>query len=239
MIPVLLRQMRWRLMGLLFAAWIFYLIEPAFHQHDVEPTSVEQLLLPPEIAKSGANLAALSVAVLLAGFISAHRRRGYYRLQLSHPTSPLALYGLHWALSVVVAIGISSAFLMLSQLAAWGTVRVGLQFALLPVMFAIIYGGVAAALSAALRLGDGVATVVVYFVTASWMYVVNTYPPELIPSGPARLLSFVLPPHTAATDVFDALVRGEFHWAAASYCVGYGIFWLILAGLLVRTREWP
>jgi hypothetical protein len=241
MILVLIRDLRWRLLALLGAAFLFYLGEPGLHQHEeVEPTSVDQLLAPTGISFSAANLAGLSVVVLLAGFIAAHRRRGYYRLQFSHPTRPLAFYGLRWGVSVGLAMGVAAVFFLLSQLAAWGTLRVSPAFLLQALMFAVIYGGLAAFFSAVLPAGDAVATGAVYFVTTFWLEVtVNLQGLSPVPPTLGSLLSFVLPPHSASTDVYTAMLVGQVHWAAMSFCVGYGLFWLVIAGLVVRMREWP
>jgi hypothetical protein len=241
MILVLIRQLRWRLLALLGAAFLFYLGEPGLHLHEeLEPTSVDQLLTPTGISFSAANVAGLSVVVLLAGFIAAHRRRGYYRLQFSHPTRPLSFYGLRWGLSVALAMGVAAVFFLLSQLAAWGTIRVSPAFLLQALMFAVMYGGVAAFLSAALPAGDAVATAAVYFVTTFWLEVtVNLQDLSPVPPVLNALISFILPPHTASIDVYTAMLVGQVHWAAVSFCVGYGLFWLVIAALIVRLREWP
>jgi hypothetical protein len=79
----------------------------------------------------------------------------------------------------------------------------------------------------------------VYFVTTFWLEVTLNWPVSPVAPGLSRMVSFVLPPHTAATDVYSAMLAGQVHWAAASFCLGYGLIWLVLAGLLVRLREWP
>lgn len=239
MIVVMLRQLRWRLLALVAAAWLFYLGDPGLHRHGPEPTSVEELLAPTGISFSAANLAGLGAVVLLAGFIAGHRRRGYYRLQFSHPTRPLAFYGLRWGISVVLAVAMAALFFFVGQIAAWGAVRVGGGFLLHAVLFAVMYGGLAAFFSAALPAGDAVAAMVVYFITVFWLEVTVNWPISPVSPGVSRVVSFVLPPHTAATDVYSGLLLGQVDWAAALFCLGYGVFWLIVAGLLVRTREWP
>ena len=239
MIPVLLRQLRFRLLALLAAALLFYLGEPGLHQHEAEATSIDELLQPTGISFSAANLAGLAAVVLLAGFIAGHRRRGYYRLQFSHPTRPLAFYGLRWVVSVVLAVCVAAAFFLVGQAAAWGEVRVGPGFLLHAVAFAVMYGGLMAFFSAALPAGDGAAAAVVYLFTTFWLEVTLNWPVSPIAPGLSRAVSFLLPPHTAATDVYSAMLMGSVAWGALAYCVGYGLFWLIAGGLLVRIRDWP
>jgi len=240
MILAMLRQLRWRLLGLLGVAVMFYLAEPGLHAPEVDPDSFDTAILrPTEISFSAANLAGLATIVLLAGFIATHRRRGYYRLQFSHPTRPLAFYGLRWVMSVVLGTALSAVFFLLAQLAAWGSVRVSPGFLLQAAVFAVMYGGVAAFFSALLPAGDFGATVVVYFMTAAWLEVTVNWPVSPISPGVSAVVSFLLPPHSAATDVYSAMLAGQIGWAPISFCVGYGLFWLVLAGLLVRFREWP
>lgn len=239
MIVVLLRQLRLRVLALLAAGVLFYLGEPGLHEHEEDPTSIDQLLQPTGISFSAANLAALGAVVLLAGFIAGHRRRGYYRLQFSHPTRPLAFYGLRWIISVALAVAVAAVFFFLAQLAAWGAVRVSGGFLLQALLFAVVYSGVTAFFSAALPAGDAAAAVTVYFFTTFWLEVTLNWPVSPVPPGLSRFVSFLLPPHTAATDVYSGMLMGTVNWGAAAFCLGYGLFWLIAAGLLVRVREWP
>lgn len=239
MIPVLLRQLRWRLLALVFAAWVFYLIEPGLHMHDAEPTSVDEVLQPTGISFSAANLAALGAVVLLTGFIAADRRHGYYRIHFSHPTRPLALYGLRWAMGVALAVASAAAFFVLAQGAAWGEMRVHAGFLLHAAALAVVYAGVTAFFSAALPKGDGAAAVGLYFVTSFWLEVTTQWPISPVADGVRRVVSFVLPPHSAASDVYSAMLLGQVNGAALAFCAGYGLFWLGVAGLLVQLREWP
>jgi hypothetical protein len=238
-IQVLLRQLRPRIVALLFIGCLFYVAEPAFHTHDTEPTSIEEILAPTLISLTAANYAGLAVAVLLAGFIGNDRRRGYYRLQFSHPTRPLAFYALRWAMSLAIATGLAVGFMVLGQLVAWGEVRVGLQFTAQAFAFAVIYSGIAAFLSALLQKGDLPATIVVFFVAAFWIEAAQNWAVQPFTPGLRRLISFILPPHTAATEIYNGLISGSMAWGATAYAVGYGLFWLVLASLLVKYREWP
>jgi acetyl-CoA acetyltransferase len=128
---------------------------------------------------------------------------------------------------------------MLGQLVAWGEVRVGLQFTAQAFTFAVIYAGIAAFFSALLDKGDLPATVAVFFVAAFWIEAVQGWEDQPLTPGLRRLVTFMLPPHTAATEVYNGLISGSVAWGAAAHALGYGLFWLVLAGLLVKYREWP
>jgi hypothetical protein len=243
MIPLLLWSMRWRFLFVAVLCLLFYLWEPGFHFHD-EPTpdTPIELLDPATLAFTLSNLAAASVLVLLAGFISSDRRNGYYRLYFSQPTRPLAYYGLRWLLSYGAAMGTAALFLVFGQLAAWGEMRVGPGALLHPALMALVYGGLAAFFSIAVRRGDSLIALGVFAFTEIWqgflqtMAQVGAVP---LPGWLQQAMGFVLPPHVALTDVFYAWQLGTWAWGAIAFAAGYGIFWLVLAGLLLRVREWP
>lgn len=240
MIPVLLRQLRWRMGALLLAAFLFYLGDPALHEHVEEsPGDVADLLEPFGISFTLANLATVGMVVLLAGFIAADRRRGYYRLAFSHPTRPLAFYALRWVLSLVLAMLAAALFWLFAQLGAWGKIQVGPSFLLHGFLLAVVYGGLTAFFSALLPRGDGFVAIVVFFLTDFWLTLIQSSPVQPFTPGIRAAISFVLPPHSAISDVYNSLLSGGLAWGAAVFALGYGLFWLIAAGLLVRYREWP
>lgn len=241
MIGVLFKHLRWRLLGVLLAAWAFYLLEPGFHQHGPPPASPEEaaVLAPSALSFTLSNLAGLAMVILLAGFISEDRRRGYYRLYFSHPTRPLAFYGLRWALSYALALLAAALFLVFGQLLAWGEMRVGGEALLQPALFALVYGGLMAFFSAALGRADGWVALVIFFATDFWYSDWVQVALQPFTPGIRGLIGFLLPPHLALTDVYGGIVAGYVAWGAVGYIAGYGLFWLILAALLVRFREWP
>ena len=240
MIAVLLRQLRWRMAAVAAAALLFYLADPALHRHVEEtPGDVAGLLEPFGISFTLANLATLGMVVLLAGFIAADRRRGYYRLAFSHPTRPLAFYALRWVISLALAMLAAALFWLFAQLGAWGRVQVGPSFLLHGFLLAVVYGGLTAFFSALLPRGDGFLAVVVFFLTDSWLTLLQSVPVQPFTPGIRAAISFVLPPHSAISDVYNSLLSGGVAWGAAVFALGYGLFWLIAAGLLVRYREWP
>lgn len=239
MIPVFLRALLPRLALVALVGLMFYFLEPAFHQHDV-PAGAEVAV---ELGVRGlsatlANLAGLSVLILLAGFISADRRHGYYRMFFAHPTHPLAFYGVRWALAVVVAVAAAAVFLVVGQLAAWGEVRGGWGGLWLAFLSAVAYGGLIAFLSAALPRGDTWVAIIVFLFTFFWLQWLQLGAQPL-PVPLMDALGLVLPPQTALQDVYDGLLRNTVSWGASTFVLGYGLFWLTLSALLVRYREWP
>jgi hypothetical protein len=238
MIPIFLRDLLPRLLLVLVVAWGFYLLEPGFHQHGpVDPELLVELG-PAGLSATLANLAGFSTLILLAGFISGDRRLGYSRLYFAQPLSPLAFYGLRWALGVGLAIGVAAVFLVVGQLVAWGEFRGGLEGLQLAALSALAYGGLLAFLSAVLPRADGWVALLLFVFTHIWLTLLGMGADPLPP--PLRdALNFVLPPQTALSDVYAALVAGEHDVGAAAYAAGYGLVWLVAAGVVLRWREWP
>jgi hypothetical protein len=238
-IPILLRGLLPRLALVALLCVAFFFIEPGFHTHAAEASEEFSLDLGyMGIAASLANLAGVSMLVLLGGFISNDRRQGYYRLYFSHPTRPLAFYGLRWVLGLLLAMVAAALFLVIGQWAAWGRFEGGWSGLYLALLAAIAYGGMIAFLSVALPRGDAWVALVLFLFNYFWLYAVSLgvqpLPPVLNDA-----VSLLLPPQLALTDVYDGLLRGEIVWGASAFAVGYGVFWLLMAGLLLRLRDWP
>jgi hypothetical protein len=241
-IPILLRDMLPRLLLVALTAVMFYMLEPAFHQHDM-PAGDVLVEIPPEFGPLGvsatlANLAGLAMLILLAGFVSHDRRHGYYRIYLSHPVHPLAFYGLRWVLAYGLALLTAALFLVIGQLLAWGGLRGGVEGLLLAALSALVYGGLIAFLSVALPRGDAWVAVVVFFFTFFWIQVLTLGAEPFTPTL-RQAITFLLPPQTALQDIYGALLVGTTAWGAVAFVIGYGVFWLVAAGLLLRLREWP
>lgn len=231
-----------RLGVVVLAGLMLYMLEPAFHQHGV-PTGDPLGDLPAELGPLGiaatlANLAGLAMLILLAGFVSNDRRRGYYRIYFSHPTHPLAFYGLRWGLAFGVSLLAAAVFLVLGQWAAWGELRGGAAGLGLAALSALVYGGLIAFLSVVLPRGDAWVAVMVYFFSYFWVQILAVGAEPL--TAPLRqAVTFVLPPQTALQDVYGALLVGATAWGAVAFVIGYALFWLVLAGLILRVKEWP
>lgn len=236
MIPILLRDLRWRLALLVVVCLLFYFLEPAFHQHEevaVDP-EVAQELGPVGVSATLAYLAGLSMIVLLAGFVSTDRREGYARMYFSHPTSPLAYYALRWGLALAVALGTALVFLLVGQTFAWGEFRGGGSGMLLALLAALVYGGLMAFLSVALPRGDAWIAFLLFLPTFLPPGVVES----AIPAGLYRPLLFVLPPQTALQDVYQGLLLNDLAWGSVVFVLGYAAVWLVAATLVLRLREW-
>lgn len=240
MIPILLRGMLPRLVLVALLGVAFFMLEPGFHQHAGEAVPEEFRL---DLGYQGlsatlSNYAGWSMLVLLGGFISHDRRQGYYRLYFSHPTRPLAFYGLRWLLGLAVAVLAAAVFLVVGQWVAWGRFEGGWAGLYLAFLSALGYGGLLAFLSVALPRGDAWVAVVLFAFNYFWGMVlsmgVQGLPPLL-----NDVVSLLLPPQLALSDVYDALLRYEIAWGASAYVAGYGIFWLLVAGLLLKLRDWP
>lgn len=244
MIPILLRDLRWKLLLLLLVAWVMYLLEPAFHQHGVPTPEQAVGLSALGVSATLSYFAGVAMVVLLAGFISEDRREGYTRLLFSHPTRPLAYYGLRWALAWLIALTAALLFLVVGQALAWGEWRGGLAGLLLAAASATVYGGLMAFLSAALPRGDAW--------VAFLLFLPNLVPPALfplfagltntlqaMPNALRLLLFFLLPPQWALQTVWQGLLDGVVAWAALGYAVAYGLVWLGLGAVVLRARDLP
>jgi hypothetical protein len=234
-IPVLLHDLRWRLLAVALLALGLLWWEVEAHAHGALE-GVEAG--PASFGAPMAYLASLTMIVLLAGFVSTDRREGYTRIFFSHPTSPLAFYALRWALAYAVALLASFLFLLLVQLIVWGELRGGWGALLLPVLTGLVFGGIMAFLSSALPRGDAWAALLLFLPTL--------FPQALLfllqGLGPAlrQALLFVLPPQTTALQVvYENLLVGQVAWGAAAFAAGYGLVWLAGAVALLRLREWP
>lgn len=238
MIPIFLRDLVPRLVVVALAGVMFYMLDPAFHQHEAVATELVADLGPLGLSATLANLSGLAMLILLSGFIATDRRRGYYRIYFSHPTKPLAYYGTKWALALVLAMTAAALFLVLGQLFAWGEIRGGLPGLWLAFLSAVAYGGLIAFLSALLPRADGWVAALLFIFTYIWLQALALGATPL--SAPIRqVLNFILPPQTALQDVYSAIVGGGTAWGAAAFVLGYGIVWLVAAALLVKFREWP
>src|SRR5690606_628642 len=145
--------MRLRLGLVALAAFAFYLAEPGFHQHDgFDPAAAA--LGPLGISATLANLAGLSMIMLMAGVVSGDRREGYTRLFFAQPTSPLEYYGLRWGLAYVLSVAAAVLFFIFGQLFAWGTFRGGWTGLVLPLLAALVYGALTLFFSVVVPRGD-------------------------------------------------------------------------------------
>jgi hypothetical protein len=190
------------------------------------------------IAASLGNYAGVCMLILLGGFISGDRRQGYYRMYFSHPTRPLAFYALRWSLGLAVAMLAAAVFLVAGQLIAWGRFEGGWSGLYLALLTGIGYGGMIAFLSVLLPRGDAWVALVLFVFNYFWLEAV-ALGAQPLPWLLNDAVSILLPPQLAFNDVYDGLLRGEIAWGASAYAGGYGLFWLLMAGLVLKLRDWP
>lgn len=237
MIPILLRDLRWRFLLLLLLGWVMFLLEPGFHQHGQVGAEEAVALGARGISATLSYLAALSMIVLLGGFISGDLREGHTRIFFSHPTRPLAFYGLRWALALAISVAAAAIFLVVGQMVAWGEFRGGWSGLFLALVSAIIYGGLMAFLSATLPRGDAVAAVLIFlptFVPQLLALGLASFPPAL-----RQTILIILPPQGVLQVIWEGLLRGVFVWGAAAFAIGYGLIWLLAAVAILHARDWP
>ena len=237
MIAVLMRDLARRGWLVLLLAVLIYFLEPSFHQHGaVDPENALELG-PEGLGASLSYLAAGTCVILLAGFVSRDRERGFYRMFLSHPTRPLALYGLRWLLAVLLSVAVAAVFLVLGQLVAWGELRGGASGLLLALLSTLVFGGLMAFLSVTLPRGDAWIGGGLLLLTYAWG--ILTFVLQGASALLRQMLLFLLPPQGALQDVYAGLLGGTVAWGAVAFAAGYGLFWLAAAALLLRVREWP
>jgi ABC-type transport system involved in multi-copper enzyme maturation permease subunit len=233
-IDVMLRDLRPRLVLLALLCLLLYFLEPAFHQHgEVDPQFAADAG-PLGVSATLAYLSALAMILLLAGFVSRDFREGYAAIQFSHPTSPLAFYGLRWALALGVTLATALLFLLVGQSVAWGEVRGGGSGLLLALLAALVYGGLTAFFSAVLRGGEGWVVFVLFLPTP--LPPILTWLENTLPASVHALVLFLLPPQHALQEVYRGLLLGQMNWPAVGFAAGYGVFWLLMAGLALRLR---
>jgi hypothetical protein len=235
-IEIVLRDLRWRF-ALVVVAWLLFFMSELSVQREAVVATGE--LGAAGLAAPAAYLAGISMIILLAGFVSTDRREGYTRILFSHPTRPLALYGLRLGVAYALSLTAAVALFFALQAYLWGEVRGGAMALVLPALTALIYGGLMAFFSTALRSGDAVVALLFYLPTLR--------PPALLEIATgflgrtiAQIVLLVLPPQTTAlTTLYQTLLGGEMAWVAAAFAAGYALFWLMLAVLVLRLRDWP
>lgn len=240
MIPILLRNMLPRLALVALLGVAFYMMDPGLHQHAEEAIPEEFALNLGSfgLAATLSNLGGFSMLVMLGGFISHDRRQGYYRMYFAHPTRPLAFYGLRWVLALVAVMLACTVWLVVSQLVAWGEFEGGWRGLYMALLAAIAFGGMIAFLSVALPRGDTWVALVLAVFNYFWLYAVSIGVRPL-PKLLNDAVSLLLPPQLALADVYDGLLRDQIAWGPSAFVVGYGLFWLLVAGLLLKLRDWP
>lgn len=234
MISILLRDLRWRLAAVALLAVGLYFLEPAFHQHGAVDPQFAGDAGPAGVSATLAYFSALSMILLLAGFVSADVREGYTAILFSHPTSPLAFYAARWTVALGLTLGSALLLLLIGQLVAWGEFRGGGEGMLLALLAALVYGGLMAFFSTLLRGGEGWLVFLLFLPTP--LPAILTWLEGALPASVFSVVLFLLPPQHALQEVYRGLILGSIAWPAVAYAAAYGCIWLTSAVILLRVR---
>lgn len=181
------------------------------------------------------RLPLIAVLVLMAGLVSDDRDSGLARLVAVRPLSPVVVYGTRFALLSAIAFALCAIvmpgfdLLMLGEWAGAGTI-------VLIAAYLVAYGGLVAFLSVWTR-GDAWVALILALIALLWSALDRA---AVMPVAPALadLIGFLLPPQPALLELEGAFGELEpIPWDAFAYCIGYGAFFLVLAGLSLAHRE--
>ena len=181
------------------------------------------------------RLPLIAILLLTAGLVSEDRDTGLARLIAVRPVSPVAVYGVRFALLAAIAFvacGVVMPSFDLLMLGAWA----GPGTLVLILAYILAYGGLIAFLSVWTR-GDAWLALLLALVAMIWSAFDRAATLPLAP-GLARLVGFLLPPQAALFELESAFAELEpIAWGAFLYCAGYGFFFLVLAAVSVARRE--
>lgn len=181
------------------------------------------------------HLPLIAILVLMAGVIADDRDSGLARLIAVRPVSPVVVYATRFALLAaivfMVCAAIMPAFDML-MLGEWA----GPATLVLILAYIFAYGGLIAFLSAWTR-GDAWLALLLAIAAIAWSAFDRVGALPLAP-GMTQLVGFLLPPQPALFELENAFAAiAPIPWDAFAYCIGYGVFFLALAGVSVARRE--
>lgn len=181
------------------------------------------------------RLPLIALLVLMTGVISDDRANGVARLVAVRPVSPVLVYGVRIALLGAIAFLVSALVMPLFDVLMLGE-WAGPATLVLIAAYVVAYGGLIAFLSTWTR-GDAWLALLLAIVALVWAAFDRA---AVIPVAPVLgdIIGFLLPPQPALFQLEGAFAQIEpIPWDAFAYCVGYGVFFLILAGLSLRQRE--
>ena len=181
------------------------------------------------------HLPLVAVLVLMAGVIADDRENGLARMIAVRPVSPIAVYATRFALLaaiVFVVCGVVMPAFDLLMLGTWA----GPATLVLVLAYIAVYGSLIAFLSAWTR-GDAWLALLLAILAIVWAAFDRAATLPLAPPL-ARFVGFLLPPQPALFELESAFAELQpIPWDAFLYCVGYGVVFLLLAGLSVARRE--
>lgn len=181
------------------------------------------------------RLPLIALLLLMGGVISGDRVNGLARLVHVRPTSPVVVYATRFTLLAAITF-VACAIVMpafdLLMLGEWA----GPATLVLIAAYVVAYGGLMAFLSAWTR-GEAWLVLLLAMLAIVWSALERA---AALPVAPALagLLGFLLPPQPALFALEGAFAELQpIPWDAFLFCVGYGLFFLVLAGLSVWRRE--
>ena len=177
-----------------------------------------------------------AVLALVGGIFAVDRTRGWARLYLVRPVSPLRLYAARWAALAAIAFAVCATLMPLFDLLMLGTWAGPATFVLIAA-HVLVYGGLVALLSVWTRADIWVTTALAI---ASIVWDALRRADALdIPAGGKSFVSMILPPQAALHQIESAFGQLQpIPWDAFAFCAGYGMVMLILAGLSLEWREY-
>ena len=181
------------------------------------------------------RLPLIALLLLMDGVISGDRPNGLARLIHVRPTSPILVYATRFALLAAITFvtcGIVMPAFDLLMLGEWA----GPATLVLIAAYVVAYGGLLTFLSAWTR-GEAWFVLLLAMIAIAWSALERA---ATLPVAPAlaSLIGFLLPPQPALFELEGAFAELQpIPWDAFLFCVGYGVFFLALAGLSVWRRE--
>jgi len=178
----------------------------------------------------------IATLVLVAGLVSDDRARGYARIYAVRPTSPILVYGVRLLVLLAAAFALSAILLPtfdLIMLGEWA----GPATLVLILAYVLVYGGLTAFLSVWTR-ADAWITLLLAVTALVWDALRSAGRLATAPPGIIEVVTFLLPPQRALFALESAFAQVQpIPWEAFAHAAGYGLLWLILAGVALMNRE--
>jgi hypothetical protein len=177
----------------------------------------------------------IATLVLMAGVVSGDRDTGQARLYAVRPASPHIIYGTRFLVLATTAFALSAILLPAFDLLLLGT-WAGPATLVLILANVLAFGALVTTLSILTRADAWIA---LFLALAALVWnALRTADRLTIPIGVRDVVSFILPPQAALLRLEDAFgALQPIPWDAFFYITGYGVALLILAGVLLRRRE--
>lgn len=177
----------------------------------------------------------IAALALVAGVVSDDRATGQIRLLAVRGVSPVTVYGVRLVALMAVAFVLSAVVMPAFDLIMLGT-WAGPATLVLIAAEVLVYGSLAALLSVWTRL-DAWLALLAALVALAWTALGNA---GTLPHWPvlSHVITLLLPPQNALSALEGAFANVQpIPWDAFWFCAGYSAALLIIAGLVLRSRE--